>query len=1026
MNVVGHRVRHGLRPFALSKGALAPIVAWLVALAIVRLTGAAAVALLLVASIVGFIASAMAGWWRLRSVDVVAIATPGLVTAGDNIVITVDHNDRSGSHVPIWVDVLGTRDALDLGTPNAIEVTIREPGVYDHFELTVSTPGAPALVWWHRRFSIAIDPIYVAPRAAGPVLPVDKAPTPASGSSLRSAGPRAGEVDGARPWRPGENQQSIHWPSTMRSSEIIAHDHQTSAASQWTVPLNAAPERLRYTIEEGLRRGHEIALIGALDTAPHEGLDDSEPIPVRQPGDAVRWSALAAQRQNSGDAPLPRGLSVWKRQLSFGRSPEIVHRVGTLSRVLTSVAAIIAIWMLQGALQASSSARGLTFIGVTIAGAASLYYADGKRPLWTRIVVVALAIAALGRITVQSSGIGGLLEALRGPMPDFLILLVILHGAEIDDRRTNRVHIAITGIITAYAAGLRIDGAVGWWMLAWGIAAIAALCTTETRLPSHKNGRWESAPVGERPSRRAPRVAAWSAAGLVGTIALAAFVPVPDGPASLGLPALSNDNAIINQDGALVGPDGNPASPNSRSPSRGALGQAGGYTGFSNTLDTSVRGGLGEEIVMRVRAPEPAFWRGQTFADFDGRFWRVSEDVDPLTLKGPTIPVPPTIGDLPARGTPTEEFVQTYNAVADLPNVIFGAGRIETVIFDGNVTIRTDGALRADRTLTAGTVYSVVSQRVEVTAETLRAQRDLGERFAPFVNRSDIAPFVAIPDSTTQRTLDLANDLSVEESTYDTVLAYQNWLSQNTEYDLNSPVPRGDAVDDFLFESQRGFCEQIASSLVVMLRSQGVPARLATGYVPGTRDRISGVFEVQASDAHAWVEVWFPDTGWESFDPTAEVPLAGDADRSTVGAEAAGALLDGVLAHPLETAGALALGFGGLGTARLLIALRRRRSRGPWGLLHDRFMALAIAAVTAPQVALELSNVFGRESSASAAAHAVADELDRVAFDPTHLPAESDRRRVAALLSRVEREVKAAHDRGEPVGATGSATSSSM
>lgn len=354
------------------------------------------------------------------------------------------------------------------------------------------------------------------------------------------------------------------------------------------------------------------------------------------------------------------------------------------------------------------------------------------------------------------------------------------------------------------------------------------------------------------------------------------------------------------------------------------------------------------------------------------------------------------------------------------------------MIFDGNVTMRTDGALRADLALTAGTVYSVVSKRVEVTAETLRAQRDLGKRFVPFVNRSDIAPFVAIPDSTTRRTLGLTNDLRVEESIYDTVLAYQNWLSQITEYDLNSPVPRGNAVDDFLIESPRGFCEQIASPLVVMLRSQGVPRDSQPHTSPGPVTSISGVFEVQASDAHAWVEVWFPDTGWESFDLNPEVPLAGDADRSTVGADAAdaaGALLGGVLSLPFKTAGALALGFGGLGTARLLMALRRRRARGPWVLLHDRFTALAVAAVTTPRVALELSNVFGRESSASAAAHAVADELDQVAFDLTHLPAEIDRRRVSALLSRVERDVKAArgrHDRGEPVGATGSATSSSM
>ena len=57
---------------------------------------------------------------------------------------------------------------------------------------------------------------------------------------------------------------------------------------------------------------------------------------------------------------------------------------------------------------------------------------------------------------------------------------------------------------------------------------------------------------------------------------------------------------------------------------------------------------------------------------------------------------------------------------------------------------------------------------------------------------------------------------------------------------------RVDAVDDFLFESRRGFCEQIASALAVMLRTQGVPARLATGYVPGERDRVAGVWKVRA------------------------------------------------------------------------------------------------------------------------------------------------------------------------------------
>ena len=62
-----------------------------------------------------------------------------------------------------------------------------------------------------------------------------------------------------------------------------------------------------------------------------------------------------------------------------------------------------------------------------------------------------------------------------------------------------------------------------------------------------------------------------------------------------------------------------------------------------------------------------------------------------------------------------------------------------------------------------------------------------------------------------------------------------------------------------------------------MARSVGIPARLATGFVPGTRDALTGQFVVRERDAHAWAEIYFPGVGWQPFDPTASVPLAGDA-----------------------------------------------------------------------------------------------------------------------------------------------------
>ena len=315
-------------------------------------------------------------------------------------------------------------------------------------------------------------------------------------------------------------------------------------------------------------------------------------------------------------------------------------------------------------------------------------------------------------------------------------------------------------------------------------------------------------------------------------------------------------------------------------------------------------------------------------------------------IDGPVVEVRATLGDAVGADLPTEELIQTYYVETALPNVVFAAARPTNVIFDGSLWTRPDGALRSDVTLAPGSVYTVLSERVAVTAELLRAQGDLGEFFAGFRDAAggeQIDPFLELPDSTTQRTVELAAELRAA-STYDTILAYERWLGANTAYDLDAPVPADgeDAVDDFLFESRRGFCEQIASTLAIMLRSQGVPARLATGYVPGERDRVSGVWKVRASDAHAWVEVWFPQTGWQAFDPTASVPLAGESDPGTVGGDLVAATLSSINSHRGEIALLAGAAIAGWAILVLVRRWRHRRRRGRWGLLQDRFAALPL------------------------------------------------------------------------------------
>lgn len=999
------------RPGGLAPGSGAFIGAWLVGVAIARLTGAAAVVLLLVVGAVALGASMLSGWIRLRSISSLDVQAPTLVTTGDAFELRVHHDDDAPSRSPLFVTLRSpasdTTTRIALGHRNdttVAEFTMHRAGTVAAFDATIESNGTAGLLWWKRSVRIPLDGLHVSPTSTGPTLEVDERASTDDGSSTDGRGRPIGDVDGIRPWRQGESDQSIHWPSTIRSGSIVARARRSAVETRWTVPLDNDPGRLRWTLEQGLRHGHVVNV----------ELADGETVEVRDADDAARWATIAADRQSAA-APGGSRVSLWKRNWSMSGYRHEDEQVAPAPRWWAAVAAAFALNMLLGALDAGLFTRLAATTGIIVGAALAVRLRTQTPPMWVRATITVIAFGALARIAVQASGIGGLIEALRGPMPDLLMLLLVLHGAESLSRRSVRVHLAITGVVVAYAAGLRIDDRVGWWMLAWGVATMIALTTMSSRGADVRTAR-----------RRTIRGVAWFAVATAVAFGLASLVPIPDGPASLGLPAVSNSDPISDA-GALASPDGDTPPPSngvSDAPNRGALGEVAGYPGFSETLDTSVRGDLGDEIVMRVRAPEPAFWRGQTFTEFDGRTWRITGDDGP-TIEGPEISVEPTLGDLARRGIPSEEFVQTFHVEADLPNVVFAASRAETIVFDGNINTRPDGALRADRTLTDGTIYTVVSQRVQVTPEMLRAQGDLAELFDDLTDgRSDqlLAPFLEIPESTTQRTIDLAEQLSVEGSTYETILAYERWLSTNTEYHINAPVPAegADAVDDYLFVSRRGFCEQIASSLVVMLRSQGVPARLATGYIPGERDQVSGVWKVRASDAHAWVEVWFPDTGWQAFDPTASVPLSGDTEASTVGSDVADAVIGGIASRPVEI-GMIAL-LAGLAVAsvRGLAELRRRRERGQWGLLHDRFTALAPEALTVRDVADDASarlrdtqrhdtgTVDGPADSPTDAAdpHALATLLDRVAFDPSFTPSDDDQRAAARSIRLLERQLR--------------------
>jgi transglutaminase-like putative cysteine protease len=160
--------------------------------------------------------------------------------------------------------------------------------------------------------------------------------------------------------------------------------------------------------------------------------------------------------------------------------------------------------------------------------------------------------------------------------------------------------------------------------------------------------------------------------------------------------------------------------------------------------------------------------------------------------------------------------------------------------------------------------YEVKSLATDVTVADL----ELTEANYPTEIR---AAYLQLPDNLPARVRRLAQEVTAgAETPYRKANQVQEYLRLTYEYKLDAPLPAAgrDVVDYFLFDSSGGFCSHYASAMVVMLRAVGVPARVVAGYAMGGYDLTRRMYRVPASASHAWVEVFFPGSGWVEFEPT--------------------------------------------------------------------------------------------------------------------------------------------------------------
>jgi transglutaminase-like putative cysteine protease len=256
-------------------------------------------------------------------------------------------------------------------------------------------------------------------------------------------------------------------------------------------------------------------------------------------------------------------------------------------------------------------------------------------------------------------------------------------------------------------------------------------------------------------------------------------------------------------------------------------------------------------------------WRGVALSDFNGKVWTNSYPQIQLRPAGDGSYRLAPLADL--RGGPAVARRSIRYRVLMEPvgtNVFFLAEKPQSLRGDFRMlTTDAGGAvynLEAARPINR---YEAESQLPVIDGEELR----LAANTAPV----GLERYLALPPLDI-RISKLAEEITAQApSNYDKAVVLEQYLSTHFGYTLQLPrtLPR-DPIANFLFERKIGHCEYFASSMAVMLRSLRIPSRIVTGFHGGEFNDLTGQYVVRASDAHSWVEAYFPGSGWISFDPT--------------------------------------------------------------------------------------------------------------------------------------------------------------
>ena len=318
---------------------------------------------------------------------------------------------------------------------------------------------------------------------------------------------------------------------------------------------------------------------------------------------------------------------------------------------------------------------------------------------------------------------------------------------------------------------------------------------------------------------------------------------------------------------------------------------------YGSTLAVGRNAAAGDSTVFTVdvlhgAAATPRFyWRGRVYDQYtDGQWSTRSAATRAFNPQGGELAIP----DANDRSAAQLQFTSQF------PSQSLLYAPSQPVWFDHPALILTEEpavgvydifSWEANAPMAAGGSYEVKAELADPNVQQLQAA---DTSYPQWISDR----YLQVPDALRGQMQALAERVSAGESNpYDKAAAITDYLRANLQYSLVVPAPPEgqDPVAWVLFDYKRGFCNYYASAEVLLLRSVGIPARLAVGFAQG--DLQNGVYVVRRRDAHAWPEVYFPGYGWIEFEPTvSQAPLV----RPDLASEAGGPALNPRLARPRE------------------------------------------------------------------------------------------------------------------------------